>query len=68
MLFEAYIQKNLFNDELDLFIAQPIHPLIFTISHLHCAIDVSLADNVHCFGFLEVVDRQIIAGYKNWSQ
>lgn len=65
LIFEAQVKENIFDVELDLFVAEPIEPLTFTTKHLYCAHDVSLADNVHCFGFPEVVDRQIIVGYKN---
>jgi hypothetical protein len=68
LLFEAHVKENLSNEELDLFIAQPIEPLTSTTSYLQCALDVSLEDNVHFFGYPEVVDRQIISEYKNRNE
>ncbi len=65
LMFEARIKDDLCSPELDLFVAEPVDPLKHKTTHLPCALDVSLADNVHCFGFLEVLDRKIIATYKN---
>lgn len=65
LMYEARIKDNLFNPELDLFIAEPVESLPYETQHLSCALDVSLADPVHCFGFPEVVDRQIVASYRN---
>jgi hypothetical protein len=63
-MFEARVKDNLFSPELDLFIAEPVEPLPFQTSHLPRALAVSLADSVHCFSFPEVVDRQIVAGFR----
>ncbi|CAM6073593.1 unnamed protein product [Sphagnum tenellum] len=65
LMFEARIKDDLCSPELDLFVAEPVDPLKHKTTHLPCALDVSLADNVHCFGFLKVLDRKIIATYKN---
>lgn len=64
LMFEARVKDNLFSPELDLFIAEPVEPLPFQTSHLPRALAVSLADSVHCFRFPEVVDRQIVAGFR----
>ena len=64
LMFEARVKDNLFSPELDLFIAEPVEPLPFQTSHLPRALAVSLADSVHCFNFPEVVDRQLVAGFR----
>lgn len=61
LMFEARVKDDLFSPELDLFIAEPVEPLPFQTSHLPRALAVSLADSVHCFGFPEMVDHQIVA-------
>lgn len=64
LMFEARVKDNLFSPELDLFIAEPVEPLPFQTSHLPRALAVSLADSVHCFRFPEMVDHQIVAGFR----
>lgn len=63
LLFEAQIKDNLVSSELDLFVAEPCEPLQEETAHLSSALDVSLADNVHCFGFPEIVDQELLEGY-----
>lgn len=63
LLFEAQIKDNLVSSDLDLFVAEPCEPLPDETAHLCSALDVSLADNVHCFGFPEIVDRELVEGY-----
>lgn len=64
LCFEAKVKSDLVNSELDLFVAEPVEPLPETTNHLNGATDVSLADTVHCFGFPEVVDQELVVGYK----
>jgi hypothetical protein len=63
LLFEAQIKDNLVSADLDLFVAEPCEPLPEETAHLSSALDVSLADNVHCFGFPEIVDQELMEGY-----
>lgn len=63
LVFEAQIKDNLVSSDLDLFVAEPCEPLSEETAHLSSALDVSLADNVHCFGFPEIVDHELMEGY-----
>jgi hypothetical protein len=59
LTFEARIKDSLISSSLDLFVAEPIERLQHETLHLKCALDVSLADVVHYFGFPKIVDDQI---------
>lgn len=61
--FEAQIKDGLISPDLDLFVAEPVKPLAEQTVHLSSALDVSLADTVHCFGY--PLDQELVQGYKS---